>query len=181
MTQIKEDENYWIIGSNKWSKNNYSKEESIKYSDTLINCSNCLDCSNCSSCHDCRYCRYCRDCRYCFDCSSCRDCHDCSYCSNCNNCRYCSNCHNCSSCSSCREFKTNPQRITSPILGSRDSQTTYYWNEQIEQIVCGCFCGTLEEFENQIKVTHGENDFAKGYFDWINAVKNYKQTYGGNK
>jgi hypothetical protein len=62
-------------------------------------------------------------------------------------------------------------------LGRRNSQTTYYWNEEKEQIVCGCFRGTLEEFENKVKETHGDNDFAKGYFKWINAVKNYKLTY----
>jgi len=66
-------------------------------------------------------------------------------------------------------------------LGSRNSQTTYYWNEEKEQIVCGCFRGTLQEFEEKIKETHEDNDFAKDYFDWINAVKNYKSTYGGNK
>jgi hypothetical protein len=27
----------------------------------------------------------------------------------------------------------------------------------------------------------GNNDFAKGYFKWIEAVKKHKETYGGNK
>jgi hypothetical protein len=67
----------------------------------------------------------------------------------------------------------------SPNLGSRNLQTTFYWNEEMEQIVCGCFQGTLQEFEEKIKETHGENNFAKGYFQWIVAVKNYKLTYGG--
>jgi len=62
----------------------------------------------------------------------------------------------------------------SPELGRRKSQTTYYWNEEIGQIVCGCFRGTLEEFEKKVKKTHGNNDFAKGYFKFINALRNYK-------
>jgi hypothetical protein len=75
----------------------------------------------------------------------------------------------------------NPERITSPKLGSRNLQTTYYWTEEKEQIVCGCFQGSLQEFENKVKKTHDDNDFAKGYFKWIEAVKKYKETYGGNK
>jgi hypothetical protein len=43
----------------------------------------------------------------------------------------------------------------------------------MEQIVCGCFKGTLQEFEEKIKETHGENYFAKGYFQWIAKVKAY--------
>jgi hypothetical protein len=66
-------------------------------------------------------------------------------------------------------------------LGSRDSQTTFYWNNEKEQIVCGCFKGTLLEFEEKIKETHGDNEFAQGYFKWIEAIKFYKLTYGGKK
>lgn len=83
------------------------------------------------------------------------------------------NCTNCYNCRDCSEFKTNPQRIISPILGSRYSQTTYYWNEERDQIVCGCFIGTMQEFKDKIKKTHNENEFAKGYFKWIEAVETY--------
>jgi hypothetical protein len=40
--------------------------------------------------------------------------------------------------------------------------------------VCGCFKGTLQEFEQKVKETHKNNDYAKNYFKWIDAVKNYK-------
>jgi hypothetical protein len=69
----------------------------------------------------------------------------------------------------------------SPSLGSRNSQTTFYWNKEKEQIVCGCFKGTLQEFESKVKETHNDNKYAQGYFKWIDAVKFYKLTYGGNK
>jgi len=141
MIDIKLIDGFWVIGTNKWDANFYSKEEAQKFSSTLIDCLNCINCTNCSGC---RYCSYCSDCSYCRDC------------------RGCSN------------FKTNPQRITSPILGSRNSQTTYYWNDENEKIVCGCFKGTLEEFETKVKITHGDNDFAKGYLKWIELVKIYK-------
>jgi hypothetical protein len=165
---------YWVIGSNKWNASIYTQEQAEKYSKTLINCQNCI---NCSSCSDCSYCRSCSDCSSCRSCSSCSDCsycRSCSSCSDCSYCRSCSSCSDCSYCRSCSDFKTNPQRITSSFLGSRNSQTTYYWDDKREQIICGCFKGTLEEFEEKVKITHGDNDFAKGYFKWIELVRMYR-------
>ena len=91
-------------------------------------------------------------------------------------CKNCYNCSSCRSCSDCSGFKTNPQRILSPILGSRQSNTTYYWNDEKEQIACGCFKGTMDEFKVKIKQTHGDNEFAKGYYKWIGSVINYKNS-----
>ena len=106
------------------------------------------------------------------------NCENCIDCSDCSGCSYCSGCLDCRDCS---YFKTNQQRITSPTLGSRKSQTTYHWNEEKEEIICGCFKGTLEQFRAKVKETHGDNEFAQGYLKWIDAVKFYKLTYGGNK
>jgi hypothetical protein len=39
----------------------------------------------------------------------------------------------------------------------------------------------LQKFENKVKKTHDDNNFAKGYFKWIEAVKKYKKTYGGGE
>ena len=108
-----------------------------------------------------------KNCNNCFNCSSCSDCSDCSSCSYCSSCR---------SCRSCSDFKTDPQRVKSPILGSRKDQTTYYWNDENEQIVCGCFNGTLQQFKDKIKEKHGNNEFAKGYYKWIGAVEIYKNS-----
>ena len=85
----------------------------------------------------------------------------------------CWNCSDCGDCRSCSDFKTNPERITSPFIGSRDSQTTYYWTDETEQIVCGCFKGTMENFEDAIKETHGDNEHGEAYMNWIKRVKNY--------
>lgn len=95
---------------------------------------------------------------------------------NCDNCYNCSYCSSCSYCSDCRSFESNPQRITSPILGSRKSKTTCYWDDKKEQIVCGCFAGTMEEFKAKVRKEHGDNDYAKGYFKWIESVELYKNS-----
>lgn len=59
-------------------------------------------------------------------------------------------------------------------MGSRNQQTMYYWNEEKEQIVCGCFNGTLQEFKDAIKKEHSDNEHAKEYFNWIKKVETYK-------
>ncbi len=160
----------WWVGSNSWNSDAYSKEEAEKMANTLVNCDNCYNCSYCSSCSYCRYCSYCSDCSDCRYCSSCIDCRYCRYCSSCRYCRYCSDC------SDCRSFESNPQRITSPILGSRKSKTTCYWDDKKEQIVCGCFAGTMEEFKAKVRKEHGDNDYARGYFKWIESVELYKNS-----
>lgn len=152
MTKAELKDNKWWVGSNSWDANIYSQEEAEKHSITLKNCNNCFNCRSCRSCRSCSDCSYCR---YCSDCS---DCNSCSYC------RYCS------------DFETDPQRVKSPILGSRNDQTTYYWNDENEQIVCGCFKGTPQQFKDKIKEKHGNNEFAKGYYKWIESVENYKNS-----
>lgn len=38
-------------------------------------------------------------------------------------------------------------------------------------VSCGCFIGTLQEFENKVKETHGNNKFAKEYLALVEAAK----------
>jgi hypothetical protein len=181
----------WVIGSNRWIASMITKERAEYYATTLVDCYNCTNCSDCNSCSycnscsdlsHCRHCsfsRYCSDCTFCIGCGYCSECEQCSYCHHCSFSRHCSHCEQCSHCSFCEQcsgFKTNPKRITSPNLGkaSRNSQTTYYWNTEREQVWCwvGQFKGTLEEFETNVKETHGDNVVAKEYCKWIQAVKN---------
>jgi hypothetical protein len=155
-------------------------------------CRNCINCRNCSNCSFCRYCINCRDCNDCRNCSECSDCRNCGYCSDCTDCRYCRNCsdcgdcvdcHDCSFCSYCYDcidcsychgFKENPERITSPKIGSRHGHTTYYWTKEHEQIVCGWFRGTLEDFEKEVEEKHRNNQHGIDYKNWIQKVKLYK-------
>jgi hypothetical protein len=81
---------------------------------------------------------------------------------------------NCIDCIDCSYFKTNPQRITSPDIGSRNAQTTVYWNDEKEQVICGCFKGTISEFKEQVQKTHNGNVYVKQYFDFIRKVEKYK-------
>ena len=139
---IKKINNRWFDErGNNWSDTTISKERAEKLSASLINCTDCSDCS---------YCSYCTRCSYCSDCSRC------SY---------------CSGCSGCSDFKTNPQRYTTGSIGSRKAQTTFYWDKDQGQVVCGCFVGTISEFEQRVKYTHADNKFAKEYFKEIKKVK----------
>ena len=81
---------------------------------------------------------------------------------------------NCSDCSNCSNFETNPQRITSSNIGSRNSQSTYYWTNDKEQIICGCYKGILSEFEERVKKVHSGTKYEKEYLEWIQKIKLYK-------
>ena len=143
---------FWTdSNNNRWDCDLYSKNQAENAN--LINCKNCVNCFNCIFCNSCIFCIFC------------------DYCNSCNSCDYCDYCD---SCDSCNNFKSNPERITSPKIGSRNSQTTYYWNDEIEQIVFGCFKGTMQEFKDKITATHSDNEHAKAYFEWIKRVENYK-------
>lgn len=108
---------YWVdYHQNKWNCELCTKEEALKCSKTLQNCTGCIDCSFCSNCHSCKDCRLCD---YCVDSNSCRnsdslcDCECCSYCfrcrkcidcswsvslKDCKRCYYCGDCYGCIAC-----------------------------------------------------------------------------------
>ena len=98
------------------------------------------------------------------DCSNCSDCSDCSYCSHCRGCRYCRGCNG---------WKQNPERVVSPLIGSRKDNTTIYFSKDRTEVVCGCFRGTLEEFKQQVQEIHGDNQHGEDYMAWINRVEKY--------
>ena len=166
---------YWIDGNNnRWNENIYTKEQAVLNSRTLVHCSYCRDCSDCRDCSGCSYCRDCRDCSGCSGCRNCSDCRNCSYCSycrDCRNCRDCSYCRGCSYCSGCSDCSENPQRYTTAKIGSRNSNTTFYWIKDVVQVVCDCFRGNLQEFEDKVKATYGRKKFGLQYTKEIKKVK----------
>lgn len=87
-----------------------------------------------------------------------------------NNCSYCSGCCDCRDCSYCCDYKSNPERIVSPVLGSRQSQTTIYFLTDNIQVVCGCFRGNLEQLQEAVTNKYGTEH---EYHTWINRVKTY--------
>ena len=57
-------------------------------------------------------------------------------------------------------------------FGSRNRNITMFRTENGNICVsCGCFIGTLQEFENKVKETHGNNKFAKEYLALVEAAK----------
>ena len=152
--------------NNRWSIEFYTLESATKKSESLNNCLNCFNCSGCS---------YCSRCSYCSGCFNCSDCSGCSYCSGCSRCSHCSDCSGCSGCSG---FKENPQRLTSSKIGSRNSQTTVYWTDDKEEVICGCFKGTLDKFKIRVIEKHGNNEYAKQYLTFIEKVQHCQSPLG---
>ena len=57
-------------------------------------------------------------------------------------------------------------------FGSHNRSTTMFREKGGNICVsCGCFSGTLEEFENKVKETHGNNKFAREYLTFVEAAK----------
>jgi len=134
---------YWIgKNGNKWSTSLFDEEGATK---AEMSCRNCQDCRNCQYCQDCQYCRDCRDCQ---DCRNCRNCQYCQYC------QYCQD---------CRDFTKDPDRLVINNIGSRSGVISIYWYCDMIQVVCGCFRGSLLEFEKAVIKTHGDNEHGIRY------------------
>ena len=57
-------------------------------------------------------------------------------------------------------------------LGSCNRNTTFFkCKDGHIHVSCGCFSGTLEEFADKVKETHGDSKFAKEYLATIEIVK----------
>ena len=186
---MKQINGYWTDeNNNRWNTEIYTEEQAEKCSKSLVNCYNCCNCrycrycSNCRCCVNCDYCRYCSGCCDCdngYDCRCCVDCNDCRYCNDCRHCcycHYCRYCRYCCDCHGCYNYKQNPQRYTTKEIGSRNDQTTFYYGETGNgmkvQIVCGCFRGNLEEFEEAVLEKHKDNDlYREQYLKEIEKVK----------
>ena len=63
--------------------------------------------------------------------------------------------------------------ISISCIGSSKRMTTYCFDDDI--IWCGCFKGTLQEFENKVNETHKNNEqYLKEYLGAINYIKSLK-------
>lgn len=61
--------------------------------------------------------------------------------------------------------------ITIKGLGSKYRNTTIFKTKENIAVKCGCFYGTLAEFVDKVKETHGNSKFAKEYLALIDLVK----------
>jgi uncharacterized protein YjbI with pentapeptide repeats len=72
-----------------------------------------------------------------------------------------------------RYAELDKKYISVGCIGSRKSMTTYCFEDDI--IWCGCFRGTLEEFEKKVNETHADNaQYLKEYIGFINYLKSLK-------
>ena len=68
---------------------------------------------------------------------------------------------------------TDKRYISISCIGSAKRMTTYCFEDDI--IWCGCFTGTLEQFENKVIETHKNNEqYLKEYTGFINYLKSLK-------
>ena len=66
---------------------------------------------------------------------------------------------------------TTDYMLIGPI-GSRNGYTTFFKDEDKIMVSCGCFEGTIQEFEDKVKETHQNNNvFKKQYLNAIIYVK----------
>jgi hypothetical protein len=56
-------------------------------------------------------------------------------------------------------------------MGSRELQTTTYWLDDKNQVVCGCFRGTLYEFVDRVEKIYGDKLHGVEYRKYIKIVK----------
>ena len=56
-------------------------------------------------------------------------------------------------------------------IGSRNGYTTIFHTDKGIFVQCGCFKGTLEEFEKKVKETHQGNKHERDYLALIEFVK----------
>jgi hypothetical protein len=69
--------------------------------------------------------------------------------------------------------KTNKRYVQISCIGSRKDSTTYCFQD--DKILCGCWSGTLSEFEKRVKEVHKQNkQFLKEYLGAIKYIKSLK-------
>ena len=56
-------------------------------------------------------------------------------------------------------------------IGSRNDTTHYFYKD--DRVICGCFSGTMEEFEDRVKDTYEEDD--KEYKEYMIAIRTLKE------
>lgn len=85
---MKLEDGYWVGNKgNRWTLDDYTKEEALECEDTLVDCSNCTDCKKCIRCSYCVGCRDCNDCARCDTVVKSSLCYGCLSCLRCFNCR----------------------------------------------------------------------------------------------
>ena len=70
------------------------------------------------------------------------------------------------------EIKSIYDYMTVGGIGSRQGMTTFYrCKDGLIRVNCGCFNGTLDEFEDAVHETHAGNEHEKAYMAAIRMAK----------
>ena len=65
----------------------------------------------------------------------------------------------------------NARLLTFGPIGSRNGYTYYALDS--DTIMCGCFTGTLDQFADAVKRTHGENEHGRRYAALIEILRKW--------
>lgn len=70
-------------------------------------------------------------------------------------------------------YNNNADYVVIQGFASEDGSNTTFFKckDNTIKVKCGCFRGTIDEFENKVKETHGDNKYAKEYLAIITAMK----------
>lgn len=68
-------------------------------------------------------------------------------------------------------YKTKGEFVNVGNIGSRNDTTHYFYNE--DRIICGCFDGTMKEFEDKVKEEYEKED--KEYKQYMIAIDTLKK------
>jgi hypothetical protein len=72
-----------------------------------------------------------------------------------------------------------PQLQIGPIGSRKDYIIFYFTKEKLIMVKCGCFWDNIDQFENQVKITHKDNQYAQEYLLAIEYAKKSYELYKG--
>ena len=71
-------------------------------------------------------------------------------------------------------INSNDDYLCEKGLGSHNRSASFFkCKDGHIHVLCGCFDGNLDEFENKVKEEHGNSKYAKEYLGFIEVVKTH--------
>ena len=71
-------------------------------------------------------------------------------------------------------INSNNDYLCEQGLGSRNRSASFFkCKDGHIHVLCGCFSGNLDEFENKVKEEHGNSKYSKEYLGFIEVVKTH--------
>ena len=71
-------------------------------------------------------------------------------------------------------INSNNDYLCEQGLGSHNRSASFFkCKDGHIHVLCGCFSGNLDEFENKVKEEHGNSKYAKEYLGFIEVVKTH--------